>query len=111
MNRLPRIARIIITQPNTYLRLGKSYNVAPTPYYQKGTNQNGRYGVWVFAARKEIIFVPFAYFLVVEYRFYPNQITYGMVPSRQHPSGMTYWNNDLSRVYFIKLRKEYLNLE
>lgn len=111
MNRLPRIARIIITQPNTYLRLAKNYNVAPTPCYQKATNPNGRYGVWVYARNKEIIFVPFAYFLVVEYRFFPSAITYGFVPSTRHISGMAYWDNWISRKYYLQLRAEYCNLE
>src|SRR5690606_20521511 len=111
MNRLPRIARIIITQPNTYLRLGKSYNIAPTPYNQKGTNPNSRYGVWVFARNKEVVFVPFACFLVVEYRFFPSAITYGFVPSKINPSGTAYWDNEISRKYFLQLRAEYWNLE
>lgn len=111
MNNFPRIYKIVITQPSTYLQIGKQYIVAPTPYYEKATNQNGRYGVWVFARINEIIFVSFSHFLVVEYRFYPSPLTYGYVSSLIHTSGNAYWNNDLSRRYFIKLRNEYLNLE
>lgn len=77
---LPRIAKIVITAECKKVKVGITYNVAPTPFYSRATNQNGRYGVWVFTLTKEIIFVPFACFLVVEYRFNPSSITYGFVP-------------------------------
>jgi hypothetical protein len=107
----PRIAKIIITQPNYYLLLGSQYKVASTPYYEKATNANGRYGVWVFRDINEVVFVPFCCFQVVEYRFNPSSITYGFTPSSKNPSGYAYWDNWLSRIYFLRLRREYWDLE
>ena len=106
----PRIAKIIVTARCNDLNIGQTYNVAPTPFYAKAYNQNGRFGVWIFDG-KEVVFVPFLAFLVVEYRYNPNPQTYGFVPSHKHITGWAAWGTYFNRVYFLKLRSEYWNLK
>jgi hypothetical protein len=106
---MERIAKIVITHPNGYLKFGAVYKVIPTPFYYKSICPNSLLGVWVFHLNIRV-YVPFFEFQIVESVPYPTPVQFGFVPSHQHVSGQTYWHNEHSRLAFLRIRQEYWNL-
>ncbi len=106
---MERISKIVISASHRYLPSNKVYEVVPTPFYYKAICPNNMLGVWVCHFNCKV-YVPFFEFQIVESVPCPNPVQFGFVPSHQHVSAQTYWQNEHSRLAFLRIRQEYWNL-
>lgn len=108
-----RIYKVALTAalPNLNAPKGSIHRVVPTPITQRGMNDNGTHGVWLFI-QSSLIYLPFAYFNVADTVVKPRAEDYGFVSCTHYPQMFkSYWSSgEGSRRAFLERRALYNSL-